>query len=247
MPDAPTDLLARRLRVFANRHRGERGVIVCNGPSLNRMDLEFLTGQTVIGLNKIHLGLESFGFYPRYIVAVNDKVVQQSADALRGLSSIKFVTDRALPHLPPDAFTYHIRTTGLRERFYPDITSGVREGHTVTHAALQIAYFMGFSEVVIIGMDHRFAAEGRPNEAQFLVGPDPNHFSPDYFGNQTWDLPNLAESEISYRAALTAYERDNRRIIDATLDGACTVFPKADFREVFNLTSDAGKAGTAPL
>lgn len=227
--------MARRLEVFRDRHRGERAVIVCNGPSLNEMDLSFLAGQIVFGLNKIHLGLERFGFYPRYLVAVNDKVIEQSALALRGLSAIKFVTERAATILPPDAYTYHIRTSGLEGRFYPDITQGVREGHTVTHAALQIAYFMGFTEVVIIGMDHRFTAHGQPNEAQFLNGPDPNHFSPAYFGNQTWDLPNLAESEVSYRAALAAYSADKRRIIDATPGGACQVFPKADYRDVFGL------------
>lgn len=227
--------MARRLEVFRNRHRGDRAVIVCNGPSLNDMDLGFLSQEIVFGLNKIHLGLERFGFYPRYVVAVNDKVIAQSAVALRAMSSIKFVTERAATVLPPDAFTYHIRTSGLKGRFYADITEGVREGHTVTHAALQIAYFMGFAEVVIIGMDHRFATEGRPNESRFLTGPDPNHFSPAYFGNQTWDEPNLAESEQSYRAALSAYAADSRRIIDATLGGACQVFPKADYRDTFGL------------
>lgn len=236
-PKQTHDPIADRLIHFKDRHRGGRAVIVCNGPSLNQMDLEFLSGEIVFGLNKIHLGLRKFGFFPRYLVAVNDKVIAQSAEAYRDLSAVKFLTERALDILPPDPFTYHIRTTGLKERFFPDITKGVREGHTVTHAALQIAYYMGFQEVVIIGMDHRFETQGAPNEAQRLNGPDVNHFSADYFRDQDWDLPNLVESEVSYRAALAAFSADNRRIIDATVGGACEIFPKRDYRQVFNLPS----------
>lgn len=67
-----------RLDTFKNRHRGERGVIVANGPSLNQMNLSFLKYETVIGLNKIYLGFNRFCFYPRYLVMVNKKVIEQS-------------------------------------------------------------------------------------------------------------------------------------------------------------------------
>lgn len=231
LPPAPD--AAARLDRFAGLHKGARGVIVCNGPSLNAMDLGFLRGETVIGLNKIHLGLGRFGFYPRYLVAVNDKVIAQSAEAFAALTCVKFLSDRSAHLLPAGPFTYHLRTHGLEGDFYPDIRRGVREGGTVTHAALQIAYFMGFAEVVIIGMDHRFAPSGPPNSEQRMDGPDPNHFSPDYFRGQRWDAPDLEKSERSYAAARAAFEADGRRIIDATQGGACTVFEKGDVAALF--------------
>lgn len=230
---SPEMTQAERLLRFRDRHKGERCVIVCNGPSLNSMDLSFLRDEIVIGLNKIYLGLPRFGFYPRYLVAVNDKVIAQSASAYRDMTAIKFISDRSAHLLPADAWTYHIRTHGLDGLFYPDITQGVREGHTVTHAALQIAYYMGVCEVIIIGMDHRFAPAGPANSEQIMTGPDPNHFSPDYFRDQKWDAPNLAGSEMSYRAARAAFEADGRRIIDATAGGACEVFEKANYQELF--------------
>ena len=216
----------QRLTRFRALHQGARCVIVCNGPSLNQTDLGLLRGEIVFGLNKIHLGLARFGFYPRYLVAVNDKVIAQSQAAYARMTAIKFLTERAAPLFAQDALTYHIHTSGLTERFYGDITQGVREGHTVTHAALQIAYYMGFAEVVIVGMDHRFAPSGPPNSEQVMQGPDPNHFSPAYFGGQSWDAPNLAESEISYQAALARFAAEGRQIWDATVEGACTIFPK---------------------
>ncbi|QIZ82674.1 Protein of unknown function DUF115 [Thalassovita gelatinovora] len=232
----PTSPLLR----FHDQHPGQRCVIVCNGPSLNKMDLGFLRDEIVFGLNKIYLGLERFGFYPRYMVAVNRKVIAQSADRLRAMNCVKFISDRGADLMPRDALTYHIRTQGMEkqpqaQRFYRDVTEGVREGHTVTHAALQLAYFMGFSQVVIIGMDHNFPQSGAPNSELVMQGDDPNHFSPAYFRGAKWDAPNLAESEISYRAALAAYRADGRAVVDATQGGLCDVFPKADYRAVFGL------------
>jgi len=206
---------------------------VANGPSLNQMDLRFLRHSVCIGLNKIYLGIKRFGFYPKYYVAVNDKVIEQSVAAIRSLNCIKFISQRQAQLIPESAFTYHIQTSNPSERFCKDISIGVHEGWTVTYAALQVAYYLGFKEVIIIGMDHRYIYHGAPNEAHMLSGDDPNHFVPTYFGGQQWDNPDLLKSEESYRLARQVFETDGRRIIDATLDGACMVFEKQPYTKVF--------------
>jgi len=224
---------APRLARFAGIHPGERAVLVCNGPSLNRMDLTRLRGETVIGLNKIHLGLERFGFELAYLVAVNPRVVAQAAAEIAALPVPRFIGARAAAHLPQDAFTFHVPVLSAPVLFSTEPTRGFREGGTVTHAALQVAYWMGFAEVVIVGMDHRFAYQGAPHEARRMEGPDPNHFSPDYFRGQIWDNPDLARSEASYAEARRVYEAAGRRILDATPGGACQVFEKADYEALF--------------
>ena len=225
-----------RLYQLKDRHCGQRCVLVANGPSLNHMELAFLRREVTIGLNKIYLGIQKFGFYPRYFVAVNDKVVAQSALQINALNCVKFISGRSAQLVPENALTYHINTDNPPTRFCSDITQGVHEGWTVTYAALQVAYYLGFREVVIVGMDHRYEYTGKPNEAQRLDGSDPNHFSPDYFGGgQTWDNPDLVNSEESYRVARAEFEKAGRRIIDATCDGACTIFEKADYRQIFGL------------
>ncbi|WP_040661644.1 6-hydroxymethylpterin diphosphokinase MptE-like protein [Nitrococcus mobilis] len=223
-----------RITFLKNRHLGERCVVVANGPSLNSMDLSFLRREIAVGLNKIFLGFLRFGFYPRYYVAVNKKVLRQAESQIRALNCVKFISDRGSSFLPESALTYHINTTEPPRRFSRDLAQGAHEGGTVTHVALQVAYYLGFKEVVLIGLDHRFEYTGAPNEARRLDGPDRNHFTPDYFGHgQTWDNPDLAQSEESYTIARQEYERVGRRIIDATVNGACTIFEKASYRDLF--------------
>lgn len=230
--------MSHRLAALRDRHRGERAVIVANGPSLNRMDLGFLRREQVVGMNKIFLGFERFGFYPRYYVAVNPNVVRQAMAEIQALKCVKFIGARAARDagVAENALTHVVDTDQPPARFSTDLCAGLHEGWTVTHAALQVAYHLGFAEVVLIGLDHRYTFEGAPNEARRMEGADPNHFSARYFGHgQTWDNPDLAQSEASYRAALAAYVRDGRRIVDATIDGACTIFPKVDHRQFFSL------------
>jgi len=222
--------------LLKDRHLGERCVLVCNGPSLNCMDLSFLNQEWTIGLNKIFLGFQKYHFYANYIVAVNEQVLKQSAEVYRELSSVKFLSNRCSELYQPDAFTHILDTNSPPYRFCKDITLGVEEGFTVTFAALQVCYYLGFQQIVIIGMDHDYIFSGEPNERKVLQDADPNHFSPDYFGyGQKWDNPDLIKSEEYYRIARTVFEGDGRSIVDATVNGKCDVFEKRDYKQFFSL------------
>jgi hypothetical protein len=126
-------------------------------------------------------------------------------------------------------------TTGGPFTFQQDLTQPICEGHTVTFVAMQIAYYMGFKNIFLIGVDHNFKASGNPNEKQILIGDDPNHFDPQYFANSEWQLPDLEASELSYHLARFFFNRDGRKIYDSTIDGKLKIFPKVDFEQALNL------------
>jgi hypothetical protein len=104
-------------------------------------------------------------------------------------------------------------------------------GATVTYAALQLAFHMGYEEAVLLGVDHAFEAKGEPHSVVLAERPDSDHFDPAYFGNGVrWQLPDLETSEVAYGFARTHFERAGRRVVDATIGGKLTVFPKVDYR-----------------
>jgi hypothetical protein len=206
---------------------------VANGPSLNRTDFSEIRREIVFGLNKIFLGLRRFRFYPRYYVAVNPYVIEQSVGPIKALNCVKFLCGNAAKdRLNEDALTHHLSTDRPMGTFSKDLVRGLNQGYTVTFAALQIAYFLGFAKVVLVGLDHRYAFEGKPNDLQRMQGVDPNHFDEAYFAQgQSWQNPDLLESEASYRLARQAFAEDGRTIVDATIDGCCSVFQKASLAE----------------
>jgi hypothetical protein len=115
-----------------------------------------------------------------------------------------------------------------------DACRPVWPGATVTFVAMQLAYHMGFDEVILLGVDHSFTTQGKPHTEVISQGDDPNHFAPNYFGKGfKWQLPDLETSEIAYKMARQAFEADGRKIMDATIGGKLTIFPKVDYDTLF--------------
>jgi hypothetical protein len=99
---------------------------------------------------------------------------------------------------------------------------------------MQLAFHMGFEEVILVGVDHSFTTKGDPNVTIVSNGEDPDHFSAEYFGKGfRWQLPDLEASERAYRMAREAFEASNRRILDATIGGKLDVFSKVNYMDLF--------------
>jgi hypothetical protein len=223
----------RRLETCRDRHRGERCFVIGNGPSLKRTDLTRLRHERTFGLNRIYLKFPELGFTTTYHVCVNTLVIEQCAHEIEALPIPKFIgwDARRLIRMTGDmAFVRALEEPG----FYADPRDGLWEGSTVTYVALQLAYWMGFATVVLIGVDHDFETKGEPGKTVVSSGDDTNHFDPGYFGKGfRWQLPNLPTSETAYRIAKRHFEADGRRIIDATIGGKLQVFDKVDYASLF--------------
>ncbi|MEM0926966.1 MAG: 6-hydroxymethylpterin diphosphokinase MptE-like protein [Planctomycetota bacterium] len=223
-----------RLSAFHNRHRGEDCFIIGNGPSLNRMDLPRLNRFSLFGMNKIHLLFERQPLELSYHVCVNPFVIEQSLDAFRGLGCPSFLAFQNCPAEIQRGEEFQlIYSAGAPVCFRETILEPLNEGWTVTFVALQIAYFMGFQRVFLVGVDHNFQSTGKPNEVQTLETEDENHFDRRYFAGQQWQLPDLEGSELAYRMAKFFFERDGRRVFDATVGGKLQVFPKIPIDDAF--------------
>jgi hypothetical protein len=224
----------QRLTALKDSQRGKRCFIIGNGPSLRQTDMSKLRDEFTIGMNRIYLMFPELGFKTSYYASVNDLVVEQCAADIQGLTMPRFVSWRARKWLRPDPNLYFLHTTYTGPGFSTDIRQRIWEGATVTYTALQVAYFLGFQEAILIGVDHSFVTQGKPNTTVTSQGDDPNHFHPGYFGaGFRWQLPDLDTSERSYIMAREAYQAGGRKVIDATVGGKLTVFPKVDYSSLF--------------
>ncbi len=228
-------LSRHRLRGFRDRHRGERCFIIGNGPSLNNIDLSPLRNEITFGLNRIYLLFPSLGFSTTYYVSVNRLVIEQCAHEIEGLPMPKFISWHARGAIRFASDVIFVRdpcdgTVG----FSRNPGSWIWEGTTVTYVAMQLAYYLGFHQVILIGVDHNFVTQGEPNTVVTSTGTDSNHFDPSYFGKAfRWQLPDLETSELAYRIAKYQFERASREIVDATIDGKLQVFRKVDYCQLF--------------
>ncbi len=226
----------RLLRDYHQRHHGERCFIIGNGPSLRETDLSKLKGEITFGMNRIYLAFDELQFLPTYYVSVNDLVIEQCLRDILALPMPKFLSWRARRFFTtsPDERTIFLHTTYSGPKFATDVRSRLWEGATVTYVALQLAYYMGFQQVILIGVDHNFSTQGKPNTTVVSQGEDRDHFHVNYFGKGfRWQLPDLETSERAYRMAKEAYEADGREVLDATIGGKLDVFPKIAYDQLF--------------
>ena len=229
----------RRLKALKDVHRDKRAFIIGNGPSLRQTDLGKLRGEYTFGMNRIYLLFPELGFHTTYFVSINGLVIEQFADEILAQPMPKFLAWRSHRYFPSalqlsnvPTFLY---TSYTGPRFSKTVTGRVWEGATVTNVALQLAFHMGFQQVILIGVDHNFASKGDANKTVVSQGDDLNHFAPNYFGKGAkWQLPDLDTSEIGYTFAREAYRKAGREVIDATVGGKLTIFPKVDYNSLFS-------------
>lgn len=209
------------------RYAGCRCVVIGNGPSLKHMPLHRLSNEFTFGMNRIYLMGNDLGFEPTFYVAINRFVLSQFADEISKLNGRKFLNWSYRDRRYSDPNTVYLETKPILRPDGKLLSGYYAGGGTVTLLALQLAYFMGFSQAILIGVDHSYSESGTPNKVVRSDHKDRDHFSGAYFGaGVVWQLPDLAAMERGYRMAKELYESDGRQIVDATINGKLHVFPK---------------------
>lgn len=206
---------------FKNKYIGETCLVIGNGLSLRDVCNSFLDSYPTFGSNRIFLK-----YIPTYYVCCNPLVLEQNRSIINLLSCEKF-----LPYGYGIESHNFKRTRTRRFSTHPEVE--IYEGYTVTFVSLQLAYYMGFSTVLLVGVDHKYdVPDGtEPNEVLQMTDDDMNHFSPEYFRGMSWNAPDLEQSEISYQMAKEVYEQDYRKIINLTPNTALNVFEKGNIND----------------
>jgi hypothetical protein len=248
--DAPPPCY-NELGQFRNKFLGKRCFIIGNGPSLNNHDLSLLENEYTFGVNSFYYKTRETGFRPYFYVVEDNSVMKENIQEIRDFDApFKFFPTvyKRLHPKTPNTFFFEMNR-GFYEksspnyavpRFSTDATKELYCGQSVTYINQQLAYFMGFTEVYLIGMDFSYIipkSHKRTGDVLLSDSDDPNHFHKDYFGKgKTWKDPKLERVGNNYRMAKVVYESVGRKIYNATVGGSLEIFDRVDFESVF--TSD---------
>jgi hypothetical protein len=234
----------RRLAQYKDRHKNQRAFILGNGPSLNHCELGVLKSEITFGVNSIFLNYEKMGFHPTYYVVEDVFVAEDRAEEINRYQGPKKFFGNYLKYcIKGDDNTIWLNVRFRYDnypgfpRFSKNALRMLWTGGTVTYLCMQLAYFMGFSELYLIGFDHAYSIpedvviEG--NQITSL-SDDPNHFDPTYFGQgYRWHDPNVERMEKAYRKANIFFSSDNRKIFNATKGGRLEIFKRIEFESLF--------------
>jgi len=234
---------------FYGRHVAQRCFILGNGPSLNKIDIDSLRAEITFGVNSIFLMSRTNGFRPSYYVVEDNLVFSENVkeiDAYDGVVKIlpkqyaeKLSSSDECHVFDMDTSFYNKRSSSTYAvpQFNTADESRFYCGQSVTYINMQLAFYMGFSEVILVGMDFSYSKPQTHEQSGNHIhshGDDPNHFHKDYFGaGKTWKDPRLGRVLRSYMRAKFEFESAGRRILNATPGGELELFPRVDFNSLF--------------
>jgi hypothetical protein len=232
----------KKINKLKNLYAGKKAVIICNGPSLRKVNFDEYIDSDVyfIGLNKINLMFDETKFRPNAIVASNYFVIEQNKDFYNETNIQLFLNSDKNSLIKDRKNVVFVNYSSIPRKFAKDCSMSLFQGHTVTYTAMQLAYHMGFTKVGLIGCDHHFETKGISNKTVIAGETDPNHFHPKYFADGVkWDLPDLLGSEYHYDLADKMFKEDDRKIINCTEGGKLEVFERMKFEEFIDLDRNA--------
>jgi hypothetical protein len=224
-----------KLKSFKNVHKGERCFIVATGPSLKISDLDKLKDEITFSMNSICLAFEDTTWRPtyygiQYIAAF--KKFKKYIEALncRGVflgDTIPYDLDsnyKSPYYFYPLNLLNHSRQNHkhYRTKFSENIFSEVFDGYTITYTLIQIAAYMGFNEIILLGVDCNYL-------------PNLNH----HFKNYDIVDPTFALASnkmiCAFREAKKFAEKNDLKIYNATRGGKLEVFERVDLDDIITL------------
>lgn len=243
----------KRLESLRDLHRGERVFIMGNGPSLAKCDLSRLAAEHTFGVNKIHLLFDQIDWRPTYYTLLDWKMGPAVApDVDQYADSIKFFPERFRGLLPGGAETYWYapRKVGkhIDDQFDPNITEGIPSSGTVLMTAIQQAFFLGFRDIILIGVDAAYSIPasvrqegpdinrtGTKLHLTSTANDDPNHFDPAYFGaGDRWHDPNVDEMRRMFKLMRKGVTRHGGTLRNATIGGELDELDRVDYDSLFD-------------
>ena len=244
-----------RIRRLKGAYTGRRCFLMGNGPSLNAMDLDRFAGEYVWGTNRCYLLFDRIQWRPAFYMSVDTRVLPDIADEV----------DAVRRQLPNTVFFFpaHFRDDGVLRAsanlywyeekpinesrlpfgmFARDVSEWVSAARTVTVACLQLAVYLGFNPIYLIGCDTSYSVpstvrfeDADRDEIVSTRDDDPNHFDPRYFGTgRKWHEPHVERMLFHYEQAKRACDELHVQVYNATVGGKLEVFPRVRYEDVLN-------------
>lgn len=241
-----TKKYASKIKKFKGIHKGERCFIIGNGPSLRLEDLETLENEYTLACNLIFQCYNKTKWRPSYYFFIeSNSSTFDTREKVRGVTEnceAAFVRGGGSLYAYRDDVEinnlYYMKMELPRQindiSFSEDCSQQVYSGTTITYTMIQIAVYMGFTEIYLIGMDHTFSKivdiNGKTIDGDLPINEDHAEFLGKYnlpVGTEVYKIEN------AYNAAKKYSIENGIKIYNATRGGNLEIFDRVDFDSLF--------------
>lgn len=198
-----------------------RCLVVGNGPSLADVDNAILEQFDTFGCNHCQAK-----FDPDYYVFVDpahaDNPNVEFIDEIKAMRSKEKFILKEIAHLIPGSTPLNcIHRMG----FSDNPLNHIFTYFSVTTAMIQLAYWMGYEKIGLVGMDHRWTTPKGKREFH-TIDEDVNHFSDSYYDGYAdkWKAPRMDLLDQWHITARHYIEENDRKVVNLTPGSGLKVY-----------------------
>lgn len=216
------------LRSFRNKHNGEQCFIVGTGPSLKMDDLELIKNEYSFSVNSIVLSLTDTTWRPTYYAIQDKSGYERLKEKINNVQlpnifigfSDKTLSPKpiGIDYVPFPLFLIDHGKPGINHhnRFSNNAYKVVYDGHSITYSCIELAVYMGFKRIVLLGVDCDYS-----NKINHVVA----------YSQQT-DVNAAFLMQESYKCARKYADKHDVEILNATRNAKMDVFKRVKLEDV---------------
>jgi len=234
---------------YKDKFVGKRCFIVGNGPSLKAEDLDKIRGEFSFATNRIYLMYDKTRWRPTFYLCQDAQLLRTVNEYYETCSEEVWLSYRAkyAYGINVDNAMYYLLDTRKSTRrngkidFSDNVNEYVADGGTVTYSAIQLAIYMGFSQIYLLGVDHSFSHTLDKNRRVI----EHKDVKKDYFDERYKDVFKIFEEkgkvfaapdkelmDIAFREAYLRCKQKGINIYNATRGGKLEVFERVNLDKI---------------
>lgn len=235
-----------KIKSFNNLYKRQECFVIGNGPSLCIDDLDkiYSFGKISFASNMIFKCYEKTSWRPDYYFAIDGNIIRTTFNNVEILDFVskncKYMFSRCNGLLGEQIknvsnlilFNSVYSNSEQQFDFSSDCAKQIYIGYTVTYAMLQMAIYMGFTKIYLLGMDHNASVE-RGSDGSIIKHEGVKDHS-EILGNYAGiGVGDFITTSRAYVAAKKYAEEHGVKIYNATRGGKLEVFERVNFDELF--------------
>lgn len=221
-----------------NMHKGKRCFIIGNGPSLLPEDLDLLKNEITFAFNRIYYIFDQTEWRPTYYMCTDREILSANYKAIKELDlDNKLISRYARKYIGDDeSVKYMMMDRVMLPKKYRmknislDISERFSPVPTVACSAMELAIYMGFKEIYLLGMDNNYNI--KKAEGVDVVDSD------SYFKGMKQENVTIGKGDTKeirdqfYQVFRTEALKYGVKILNATRGGMLDVFDRVCFDDI---------------
>lgn len=229
-----------KIKKYKNMYAGKRCFVIGNGPSLTPEDLDKIKNEYSFAANRIYNIFDKTKWRPTFFMSTDmDIMKMERNNIIEKNFPVMFLNYDAKSYFGDRDNTIYLFLKGpfelIRNKFVQngvsnDVSMFSTKTQTVTCVSLELAMYMGFTEIYLLGVDHNFA-KVVGSDGKLVEDKNVQSYFSGMKGGDSQAVLYLDDTTSCYKVVKDYADKHNIKIFNATRGGKLEVYNRVKLED----------------